>query len=161
MVILSKIRNHPDLMYSELNKGEDKDETFKRVAIEVLKREIAVHKTGGRDKSDLDGETALYLWRKALGPEIDIEYVAPGKKVKGKTNIDTSEADGVGVFPSDEGDWIGDIQHIDHHGKMSVSDTSAADLTYEFLINLGLLKREGSIELNVGLTFRKKHSAFC
>ena len=101
------------------------------------------------DKSDLDGEAALYILRLAgLVPEQwsgsapkgtprPVIYVNKGQYVEGRTNIDTGGQTGVGEFPPEKmGKPIGGLKDrktffIDHHGEAFNDDLSAAKLVYE------------------------------
>lgn len=145
MIILGRVQKYAEL---KADTEEEQKRLFIEKARELLKKEITIHWRGeenekNKKRSDLDGETALYLLKKAVGGEVIVNFVPQGQFKEGHLNIDTGEKHGI-TFESER--VINGIApfprtaFIDHHGEESWIGQSAAALTYKTLISLGLLK---------------------
>ncbi|MEK7075184.1 MAG: hypothetical protein AAB948_00080, partial [Patescibacteria group bacterium] len=84
--------------------------------------------------TDLDGRASLGFLKLAGINTENIEYVAPGKFIEGRINLDTGDRHGIVV--EDEGKTA----FFDHHTDKSGRESSATKFTYQALTNLGLLK---------------------
>lgn len=140
-ITLVRAENWQDLWAETEQKG---DEIFRQKTRNLWK-ELAVHGRFGQDKegksvilnhTDLDGKTALGLLKLAGISTKNVEYIAPGKYVQGKINLDTGDRHGVVI--EDEGKTA----FFDHHTEKSGRATSATKITYEVLTGLGLLPKQ-------------------
>lgn len=137
--------------YDQLNAPtvEDADKKFKELTRDFWKG-FAVHGTWGKDRetgrkmilpyTDLDGKSCLGLLRLAGIDTRDVKYVAAGDHLKGRINLDTGGREGVVI---EDG---GLTAFFDHHAEISKRGSSAAQITYEALSSLGLLKKEPHLD---------------
>lgn len=118
-------------------------------------QELVVHHNGGWDPkrgfrngyySDLDGRSAVAIWRMA---GIDVKkgsYVPPGYRRQGAFNIDTGLADGLFAdreeIDTETGKKVVQTWYEDHHGMHSDRATSATKNLFEDFVKSGLLKFE-------------------
>jgi len=125
--------------YDELaGEGDEADNKFKRIAREAInKKGLAVHSAGPAG-SDLDGETAIHLFnlipQEAGMPNIvsEAKYIPTGEHEKDRINIDTGNRDG---FVIEDG-----VIYLDHHTPGTQKVSSATEMTYLFLRELGLIE---------------------
>lgn len=91
------------------------------------------------ESGDLDVKCCLGLLKQA-GINTDyIEYVAQGKSVRGKINIDTGNKEGVIV--EDDG-----TAFFDHHDPNSPRDVSASLRIYETMVKMGMIEEDEAMD---------------
>lgn len=140
-VTLARVASYEKINAENEKEGDDKfkEETKKLWEDLVVHGRVRKNENSGEveliNSADLDGKVALGLLKLAGINTDKVEYVAPGKFISGKINIDTGERDGLVVL--EDGTVF-----IDHHGDFSKGDTSAAKHTLDVLVELGLLKEE-------------------
>lgn len=86
-------------------------------------------------REDLDGLCALGFLKIAGIDAHDVQHVEPGQYEEGMTNIDTGSVPGVVLGRKD-------TIFIDHHGARVSRNTSATDLTYRLLVEMGFVERQ-------------------
>lgn len=145
-ITLSRVKN-----FSELNAPTEKEgnEIFKQKTRELW-TDLTIHgilkenpeKNGYivLPKGDLDGESCLYLLRQAGIDTSNVSYVAPGGYNEGSINMDTSNRDGTTADLEDP------TAFIDHHGKGSKNDTSAAEGVYNSLMSIEMLEKRDDLD---------------
>lgn len=140
-ITLSKIRRFEDLNAKTEQEG---DEKFKEKTKKLWK-DLVVHGIFGyKDNkpsllnyTDLDGDTSLGLLKKAGINTKRITYIKPGDQIDGFINIDTGNQHGLVLLEKD-----GQVTaYLDHHSDESNNGTSATEITYNTLVELGLLER--------------------
>ncbi|HBR71385.1 MAG TPA: hypothetical protein DEA27_01070 [Candidatus Moranbacteria bacterium] len=119
--------------YEDLNAAtiEDGDKKFLELT-RKLWTELTVH-----EKPDRDANACLKLMELAEIKIDKVKFVGKGDISDSGVIMDTSKAQH-GVISEEDGKRL----IIDHHGKESGRDTSAAKFVYETLVELGLLKKE-------------------
>jgi hypothetical protein len=140
-----------------VQKQISEEEAKKELEIEEFKkffagRELITRGIWGWDKfrrkwgvkrySNLDGRCAISLLKLAGIDISKIKYVAPGDFRRGAINLNTGMKEGflIQTDIKEEGKPEFTI-FFDHHGPKSKRDTSTTQVTYETLIELGLLKK--------------------
>lgn len=138
--------------YEDLNAAtmEDRDKKFLELT-RKLWTELTVH-----EKPDLDANSCLKLMELA-GIKVDmskVNLVPKGKTADSGIIMDTSEKHG--VISEEDGKRL----IIDHHGKESGRDTSAAKFVYEALVEMGLLKKEKHLDDFVAFVTKCDNKSF-
>jgi hypothetical protein len=120
--------------------------------------------------TDLDGRGAVALMRMAGVDTSKIEYVKPGSKIEGKTNLDTGDQWGLAVaLPKDARGLDPDeirarnlkaTIFIDHHGEEAQRGYSATKGTYEVLTRLGMLEKTPVLDKTVDFITMEDNGIF-
>ena len=100
-------------------------------------------KTGGRklnNFTDLDGNSALELFRIAGINTDDLVFIKPGETSEGRINLDTGNKLGASY------DMESDTAVFDHHVSESKAKTSTAEIVYETLSGLGMIEKNENLE---------------
>ncbi len=148
-------------MYEELNALDayEAEETFKQKTRELW-QDFAVHGLLQYDRNegkqilkaatDLDGQSAICLMQYAgiNVTEQSVSYVKPGEHIEGAINLDTGDKFGV------EYDAVSDTAYFDHHAKGSTEITSATQIVYETMADMGMFEK--TIELDRAVDFVTK-----
>lgn len=146
-ITLDKVESWDDLNANNLEEAQDRfsEETKK------LWRDFAVHGILAYDKekgkrvlkpfTDLDGKSAIGILKKAGINIENLEYVKPGESVKGAINLDTGDQFGV-VYNEDEEHTA----YFDHHEKKGEEISSAAEVVYKTMIDLGMLEKSDTLD---------------
>jgi hypothetical protein len=159
LITLARLENYQDVWAASEQEG---DEKFLNKTKELWK-ELVVHGMSKPDKdgkitllnySDLDGETAVGLLKRAGINTEKLRYVNKGEHIQGMINIDTGGKHGVVV--EDEGMTA----FFDHHADNSGNATCAAQITYEALVALGLLKREPWLDKMIAFVTHMDNSTY-
>jgi len=141
---ISGIEASEDLKYEDLNAPtlEESDKKFIELSKKLWK-EFTVHGFSETDEegkkvirpfSDLDGKTAIALFKLAGFDTKNLTYVEQGDLTEDAITVDSGNRHGVVVK--------GKTMVLDHHTDESGSDLSATKLTYEMLVSMGFLQRE-------------------
>jgi hypothetical protein len=139
---LYKFYNSSDLKYENLNADNVKEANQKFLELtRALWDEVAIHGTGLEGevmkRADQDAYACLKLLELAGIKTDKPNFVRQGTKPESGVVMDTS-TEQHGVIAEEEGKRL----VIDHHGKESERDSSAAKFVYETLLDMGLLKQE-------------------
>ncbi len=137
--------------WEELNAAtfEEADKKFNEKIKETWK-EFAVHgvlvfdpKEGRqvlKPFTDLDGKSALGILKLAGIDTSKLTYVKPGESIKGAINLDTGDKIGV-VYNQETG-----TSYFDHHSKNAKEITSATEIMYKTMVNLGMLEKTENMD---------------
>ena len=137
--------------WEELNAAtfEETDKKFKEKAKETWK-DFAVHGVLQFDKkegkqvlkpfTDLDGVGALGILKEAGIDTSKLAYVRPGEYVRGAINLDTGDKFGV-VY--EEPTYTA---YFDHHAPGTKEVTSATEVVYKTMVDLGMVEKSEEME---------------
>ncbi len=152
--------------FSELNTDNEKegDEGLKNKAKELWTK-LTVHGIIGwnkkgepilRTNSDLDGKVAVALMKKVGAGVEKIEHVYPGEFLEGTFNLDTGKEDGLVIKVIN-----GEVTiFIDHHGDDSRNNTSATDLAYKMLVEMGMINKDEVMDKMVKFVTQMDNKTF-
>ena len=146
-ITLDKVSSWEDLNAVTLEKG---DEKFSEKTKELWE-DFAVHGILAFDKekgervlkpfTDLDGNSAVGILKLAGVNVENLTYVKPGESVEGAINMDTGDKFGV-VYNEDEKHTA----YFDHHEKQGKEISSATEVMYKTMIDLGMLEGSESMD---------------
>ncbi len=153
-ITLNKVESYEELNALTEKKGNEKFNDKTR----ELWKEFAVSGVMGFDKetkqrklqpyTDLDGRTTIELLKMAGINVADLKYIEPGKIEAGKINLDTGDKLGV------EYDKTSDTAIFDHHVSDSKTVTSTAEVMYNVLSDLKLIKKNEALDRVVNFVTR-------
>jgi hypothetical protein len=145
-ITLEKVSSWEELNAATL---EEADKNFNEKTKELWK-DFSVHGVLMFDKkegkqilkpfTDLDGRCALSVLREAGIDTNNLTYVRPGEYLKGAINIDTGDKFGV-VY--EESSYTA---YFDHHAPGTKEVTSATEIIYKTMVDLGMLEKSESLD---------------
>jgi hypothetical protein len=127
MHTLYKLKNYSNINADKMEEGDKK---FLDLTKELW-NELAIH-----ERPDRDANACLKLMELAGIKTDKVIFVKQGEFLESGITMDSAMKHG--VIAEEEGKRL----IIDHHGKESGRDTSAAKFVYETLIEMGLLQKE-------------------
>lgn len=145
-ITLGKINSYDELNAITEKEGDEKfsektKELWKEFAVSgVMSFDKATKQRKLQPYTDLDGRTTIELLKMAGINTDNLEYIEPGKVKKGKINLDTGDKLGV------EYDAETDTAIFDHHVSDSKTVTSTAEIMYNVLSDLNLIKKNEALD---------------
>lgn len=143
---LDKVSSYSELDAPNLEEGnkrfnEKTRELWKKFAVHGL---LTFDRNEGKQvlkaSTDLDGRCAMAILKESGLDIKDLTYVRPGEKVEGAINVDTGEKFG-GAY-----DEATQTTYFDHHAPGATEITSATEITYKTMVDLGLIEKSDKLD---------------